>query len=117
VTRPDAATVVGLILLATAVVALVSWVFQITDTFVAATCGPAPTRNFASIDAYIDFLHCQDATENRYWMVMAVALGAGMGYTARAWLRREARRDVANDEKLDAEIARIRGQADSRHDA
>jgi hypothetical protein len=74
---------------------------------VAATCGAAPARNAVTMDACIAFLHCQDATANRYWMIVCVAVGVGVGYAARAWLKREAKRDAAKDRELDAEMERV----------
>src|SRR5262245_7530005 len=111
--RPDAPTMLGVSLLALGAVALISYAFRITDVFVAATCGAAPPRSYAAIDAYITFLDCQGATEHRYWSVIAALTGCAAGYGARAWLRREARQDAKRDEQLDEEIARIR--ADRRH--
>jgi hypothetical protein len=113
--RSDDAIMVGVSLVALAAAALSSYAFRVTDTLVAATCGAAPARNAVTMDAYIAFLHCEDATANRYWMVVCVAVGIGLGYAARAWLRREARRDAARDRKLDAEMERIRA-ADEHHD-
>ena len=98
----------GISVIAMAGVALASHVFGVTDRLVAATCGVAPARNAASMDAYIIFLHCHDATATRYWIIVSGALGIGLGYAARAWLRREARRDVARDQELDREMQRIR---------
>jgi len=110
----DAGTAVGLLLLATAVIALLSWVIQITEALVAATCGAAP--HFAS-ETYLNFYNCKDATESRYWTVMAIAIGAGLSYAGRAWLRREAKRDAERDKTLDAEMARIRHRAEHHLDA
>lgn len=112
--RPDDATMIGLSLVALAAVALASYIFRVTDTLVAATCGAAPARSTVTMDAYIAFLRCEDATANRYWTIVCVALGIGLGYAARAWMRREAKRDATRDRQLDTEIERMRA-ADEHH--
>lgn len=105
---------IGVSLLVLAAVALISYFFRITDVLVAATCGAEPSRNYAAIEGYIAFLHCQGTTEQRYWTVIAALTGCVVGYGARAWLRREAKQDAKNDQKLDEEIARIRAETESR---
>lgn len=105
---------VGVSLVALAALSLLSHVFGVTDALVAASCGAAPPRNYAVIDAYIAFLDCQRTVEQRYWNVVAVLAGCLVGYGARAWLRREAKQDAQRDEQLEDEIARIRADAERR---
>jgi len=106
--RPGDLTMVGLSLAGLAAVALLSHLLGATDFLVERTCGVAPDRNAGSIDVFIAFLDCQRETETRYWMILSAAVGVGIGYTARTWMRREARRDSVRDKELDAEIERIR---------
>jgi hypothetical protein len=112
--RPDAVTMVGVSLIALAALSLISHVLGITDALVAANCGAAPSRNYAVIDTYIAFLHCQRTVEQSYWNVISVLAGCIVGYGARAWLRREAKQDAQRDKQLNDEMARIRADAERR---
>jgi hypothetical protein len=112
--RPDAATSVGIFLLALAAVSLISHFFGATDALVAANCGAAPSRNYALFDTYIAFLDCQRTIEQGYWSMVAILTGCATGYGARAWLRREVKQDAERDKLLDVEIARIRANSERR---
>ena len=114
--RLDAATAVGATLVALAAFALLSHILRLPDLLVAHFCGAAPGLTAVSNDEYIRFLHCQSATENRYWTIVNMAVGVSVGYATRSWLRREARRDTAKERELDAELARIRANIKHRHE-
>jgi len=114
---PDAATSIGILLLAAATVAMVSHLFGVTDGLVSMNCGAAPTLSYVEIDAYIAFLDCKRTIEQHYWTVVALLGGLAVGYGSRAWLRREAKQGAETDQQLDDEMARIRADKENRPSA
>ncbi|HRE42927.1 MAG TPA: hypothetical protein PKY87_03030 [Terricaulis sp.] len=112
--RPDAATSLGVGLLAFFGLLLISYLLGVTKLLVAAYCGAPPPTDYLDVEAIIAFSNCQSTVEHRYFAALGGGSGIAFALMASVWARREAKQSAKMERELDEEIAQIRAEIAAR---